>query len=120
MTEPHDTHRLADVAALAALDRSLRRRALALTLLDIERHDNHDDYPTRYQLVMRAVGIAAEVPYAVGVRIDPAEPLWPVVYIELPTGQVSWHMPQHALPFDGHSTDEKYVRIHAFAARETP
>lgn len=44
------------------------------------------------------------------------------IYIELPTGQVSWHihdnemvqfasLPEYASPWDGHSTDEKYRRL---------
>lgn len=38
----------------------------------------------------------------------------PVVYIELPTGQVSWHMPEHPRAWDGHSTSLKYRRIRQF------
>ena len=46
-----------------------------------------------------------------------------VVYIELPTGQVSWHFPDHEsylfnhlekptdTKWDGHNTDVKYQRI---------
>jgi hypothetical protein len=44
------------------------------------------------------------------------------VYIDLPTGQVSWHfhdthaylfrdLPSYAKPWDGHSTPEKYARL---------
>lgn len=46
------------------------------------------------------------------------------VYIDLPTGQVSWHyhdsqaylfdgLPAYAKPWDGHSTEEKYQRVAA-------
>jgi hypothetical protein len=55
---------------------------------------------------------------------DPAEPDWPVIYITLPTGQVSWHLspddtdlfghvPRGAAVWDGHDTAEKYRRLHA-------
>lgn len=68
-------------------------RCLADILASIEEHDT--SYVTRYQLVMHAVCRAID--------------------IELPDGaQVSWHMPQHPHEFDGHTTAEKYERIHAF------
>ncbi len=72
------------------------------------------DYERRYSLVLLAVSHANRLGYRAGFRIDPAEPEWPVAYIELPTGQVSWHMPQHPHTWDGHSTEEKYARIDAF------
>lgn len=38
-----------------------------------------------------------------------------VAYIELPgVGQVSWHLPEHSTPWDGHTTEEKYDRIRRF------
>lgn len=87
---------------------------LRQVLDDIVRHDT--DYQTRYVLVFQAVPLALQCGYAAGIRIDPAEPEWPVVYIELPTGQVSWHMPQFDPAFDGHTTDEKFARIRAYLA----
>jgi hypothetical protein len=49
------------------------------------------------------------------------------VYIDLPTGQASWHfhdsqahlfagLPPYTKPWDGHDTDEKYRRVDALAA----
>ena len=81
-----------------------------LTLLAIiEAQDQN--YDVRNLIVMQAVAtaMAAEIP--AGFRIDSNEPEWPVAYIELPTGQVSWHLPQHVKPYDGHTTEEKYERI---------
>ncbi|QKE56337.1 hypothetical protein [Bacillus phage YungSlug] len=75
---------------------------------------NDTNYVERYQLVYEAVELALELGYEAGIRIDPKEPKWPVAYIELPTGQVSWHMPEHTKPYDGHSTKEKYERIEQF------
>jgi hypothetical protein len=89
--------------------------ALARTLALIERHDL--DYPTRYRLVLEAVGHAAAAGLDVGMAYDPAvDPAYPiVVYIELPDRrQVSWHMPQHDRSWDGHTTAEKYRRIVAY------
>lgn len=57
---------------------------------------------------------------------DPDEPDWPVVYVETPEGQLSWHIHEDDLDlfngvdirrgadapaWDGHSTDEKYQRL---------
>lgn len=56
------------------------------------------------------------------------DPEWlNVVYIELPEGQVSWHiheselplfarLPRGTTPWDGHTTDEKYARIRAYVS----
>jgi hypothetical protein len=49
------------------------------------------------------------------------------VYIDLPTGQVSWHyhdssawlfagLPEYKKPWDGHDTEEKYRRVNALVA----
>lgn len=62
---------------------------------------------------------------------DPTTPEWAVVTIELPTGQASWHIApddmdlfqhvqqvtRYARSWDGHTTDEKYRRVDAFAAQ---
>lgn len=82
---------------------------LQIDLLNIQRADA--DYEKRYGLVLDAMARARRLGFETGYRIDPNEPEWPVAYIELPTGQVSWHMPQHPKPYDGHSTEEKYERI---------
>ena len=48
------------------------------------------------------------------------------VYIDLPTGQASWHyhdshaylfahLPPYTKPWDGHTTEEKYQRLAAFS-----
>lgn len=63
--------------------------------------------------------------FPASLEIDPADPDWMVCIIDLPTGQVSWHIAltdldlfQH-LPrdagrvWDGHSTELKYMRLFA-------
>lgn len=57
--------------------------------------------------------------------IEGWEPEWHgCVYIDLPTGQVSWHyhdreaqlfadLPAYTKPWDGHTTEEKYRRLAA-------
>ncbi len=71
--------------------------------------------PLRYGLILKALALAWMCDYEAGIRIDPKEPEWPVAFIGLPTGQVSWHMPQYKTPYDGHTTEEKYRRIEEFA-----
>lgn len=76
--------------------------------------NNDTNYDVRYGLVLEIMCLANKLEYKTGVRIDESEPEWPVFYIELPTGQVSWHMPQHEMAWDGHSTEEKFQRIQEF------
>jgi hypothetical protein len=82
---------------------------LKAMLVHIERHDT--DHERRYGMVLRAVAKAHTLGLVAGIRSDPQEPEWPVAFIELPTGQVSWHLPQHPNAWDGHTTEEKYKRI---------
>lgn len=74
-------------------------------------------YMARRQMLAAAIGQAHRCGFEWGFRIDLKEPEWPVLYIELPTGQCSWHMPQHSEPWDGHSTELKMKRIDAFLRR---
>ena len=68
----------------------LRKLAAGMLQLMLERIEQHDtDYPTRYGLVLQAVDWAHAAGLKTGIGLDPDEPEWPVVYIELPTGQVS-------------------------------
>lgn len=78
-------------------------------LLRIKRNDA--EYELRYGLILQAVTCAHSLGYPAGFRVDPKETDWPVAFIELPTGQVSWHMPQHVKEWDGHNTGEKFRRI---------
>lgn len=80
----------------------------------IEQHDTDDD--ARYPLVLWAVSTAADEGLQAGFRLDPREPEWPVAYITLPQGQVSWHIPAYPEEWDGHTTEEKYRRCREFAA----
>lgn len=53
---------------------------------------------------------------------DPVEPDWPVLFVNLPTGQACWHInPEdmdlfphignNSKPWDGHTADVKYQRL---------
>lgn len=116
--------------ALGVLAESLQR----IKTVDAQIADTTDSqvraqgYEERYGLVLLALATAWMCGLQVGFRLDEAEPnrfdpeppgsRWPVVYIELPTGQVSWHMPPHPRDWDGHPTDEKYRRIDAFVEQQ--
>jgi len=82
----------------------------------IVRYDEEKDYDKRNRVIYLALNRACVIGYSCGIRTDPREPEWPVAFIELPTGQVSWHLPQHVTPWDGHSTEEKYRRIDEYMA----
>jgi len=98
---------------------ALKKIAAGMLQLALENCEQHDtDYPARYGHVLQAMDWAHQAGLKTGIALDPDEPLWPVVYIELPTGQVSWHMPAHPTPYDGHSTSEKYDRIRAYLAMD--
>lgn len=74
--------------------------------------------------------LAAGYPSVLVEGADADAPDWPVLFVKLPTGQVSWHispddvglfrnvrrtmagMPD-APVWDGHTTDEKYARLDA-------
>ncbi len=53
-----------------------------------------------------------------GIRFDPEEPDWPVAFIELPTGQISYHLEPHDIAWDKHTTEEKQIRILNYVANE--
>lgn len=79
-----------------------------------EIHNNDNQYDVRYTLVFAAMNLANSVGYDVGVKFNPQEPEWPIFYIDLPTGQISWHMPEYTGDWDGHSTEEKYRRVNNY------
>jgi len=113
------------VCTMALLSvRRIRREVMAraeATLADlltrIEDADAAVNYPTRYALVIRAVGAALRLDIPAGFAYDPmVDPGYPIVaYIELPTGQVSWHMPEHPPAWDGHTNETKYQRCRDYA-----
>jgi hypothetical protein len=66
--------------------------------------------------------LAAIYPAVMVLNGDPEEPDWPVLYLTLPTGQVSWHIaprdmdlfrhvPIGGQEWDGHDVVEKYRRL---------
>lgn len=79
-----------------------------------EVEETPDNYRLRNAYVYQALGFAAAAGLPCGIDIDGTQPDWPIVYIGLPTGQVSWHVPVYPDDYDGHTTEEKYERIAAY------
>ena len=84
--------------------------------------DNQEQmYDLRNVLVKKAVVLAIDAGYKAGyVMHSPLEdlisgvwePEWSVVaIIELPTGQVSWHLDSRGLKYDGHRDCQKWGRV---------
>lgn len=81
-----------------------------------------DAYEDRNLLAILAASLLADDGCNVGWGVDDNEPDWPVLYIDLPTGQISYHIPRELyerLPnrpeysgaWDGHTDDEKRERL---------
>lgn len=96
---------------------------LAMTLVAIEAYDpsaphnaGSGDYKWRNACVYLALHEAAALGIPCGIALDPSDLAWPVAFIELPTGQISWHLPAHPTPWDGHDGATKTERITAWIA----
>lgn len=81
------TGNIADgIATVAGLDGPAPSAAHLGAILDsIAYHDT--DYDIRYGFVLDAVALAHKLGYAAGFRLDPTEPEWPVVVIQLPIAE---------------------------------
>ena len=91
-----------------------------------------DAYYDRNQAAMLAARLAWMVGYFVGWKPNEDDPDWPILFIDLPAGQVSWHIPRSEVgaicfdifhdglvplynrPWDGHTVEEKRRRISAY------
>jgi|WetSurMetagenome_2_1015567.scaffolds.fasta_scaffold1592545_1 hypothetical protein len=90
------------------------KQKLSQCLKSIEENDTN--YDIRYNLVIRAFYLANKLGYKTGIRVDASELDWPIYVIELPNDkQISWHMPSHKIPYDGHTTEEKYERCREYS-----
>lgn len=91
------------------------------TLTAIAVEDAVRGYPRRFPLVLHALDLASALHLRCGLGWDdkPTAVVGyrAVAYIELPTGQVSWHMPEFPAEWDGHSDEVKEERSRAY--RET-
>jgi hypothetical protein len=87
---------------------------LAVILSAVRQADEAKDYELRNKGIVTAMALCIQMGIPAGIRLDPSEPEWPVVYMQLPTGQVSYHIPQFDTAWDNHTTEEKNERIETF------
>lgn len=80
-------------------------------------------YAERNAVVLAFATMVSLKGWTVGRVTDPNEPDWPVLLIDTPNGQLSWHfkagdlpdlMPDYPGEWDGHDTPEKYRRLAEF------
>jgi hypothetical protein len=81
----------------------------------------HVVYAERNAAALAFANAAALLGWPIGYGGD--DPEWPVLFVETPHGQVSWHLKADELPtgfppygreWDGHDTTEKNRRLHRF------
>jgi len=112
------THQLLPTDARDRLARTLA--AIAATDPSRDGHTGPDTpaiaaaYARRNTLIWSALAQAHAAGVPAGVGYDPTDPRPIVVFLELPGGQVSWHLPAHQAGWDGHSTTTKYSRVTAY------
>jgi hypothetical protein len=118
------------------------RAALEHALLFIELHDpssketfnplfeatEQEYYDFRNDMVMNAVMFARNIGYKAGYQVhqpitDMIEKNWDyrwgvIAFIELPTGQISWHLESPDIIYDGHGYQEKHERIQNYLKGE--
>ena len=84
-------------------------------------------YGERNLIAQAFAAVMEELGWHVAWGVDPAEPDWPVLYVQTTHGQVSWHIPKaeriyepshlcgHGpMVWDGHTPDEKAARLADF------
>ena len=81
----------------------------------------------RNQAVQAMAKMALRLGMKAGLRRDPNTPGWPVLMIDLPEGQVGYHLPEDEVAgdwpdydkeWDGHSLAEKRERVARFLTGE--
>ena len=86
----------------------------------------NEAYYDRNQAALAFAKLAKEKGWNVGIGVDPDEPDWPVLYVDTPEGQVSWHLPKEEVisdwpkyekEWDGHSVQQKRTRMSALIRR---
>ena len=109
-------------ALIAAAQEDAKAEVVALKQ-NIEQMRNDSSKNKAYREVNElASALASLFPSWVGV--DPSEPDWPVLYVQLPTGQVSWHIgkddadliegiAREGSAWEGHTREDRSARLQA-------
>lgn len=76
----------------------------------VEIFENYTKYDYREKLVLKALSLAKDLGITSGFRHDDEQVHYPVVVIQLPFGEVSFHMPPVSIPFDGSKQEDQKLR----------
>jgi hypothetical protein len=81
-------------------------------------YSSESRYRARNGAIEAAIGVAGMLGLKAGYGVNGCADCgagnldYPLIgYIELPTGQVSWHLPEFDGEWDGHTSEQKYDRI---------
>ena len=93
---------------------------LDISLRNITYYEANKQYVERNACILKAMSQAMLMDYQTWFNIDPEEGIdWPVAYILLPTGQVSWHLNNtDRQKWDGHDVQTKYDRVNTYVTGE--
>lgn len=93
------------------------RQSIGETLIGAWEAERGGDYTTRLVAILTTATLAAACGFDVGFSADEKKPAFPcVIHIDLPPmGNITFHLPQPADPWDGHTTKMKWQRVVAFA-----
>ena len=90
---------------------------------EMESSTLQDAYFDRNQVVMALALLCRAYRLPVGIQIPGGDSDWPILFIDLPQGQVSWHLPANEITtefplysgeWDGHTLEQKRERLAAF------
>lgn len=120
-TETVETLQLKYAIRGEILEAAIEQRDAALANVEAMRNDSSKNKAYR-EVAEMAAALAHLFPS--WVLVDPQEPDWPVLYAQLPSGQVSWHfshddldlitdIPRGGTPWDGHTREERSARLAA-------
>ncbi|TMR11043.1 helix-turn-helix transcriptional regulator [Nonomuraea turkmeniaca] len=115
------------------IDCSLFNAVAILRWVAVNQEVTMTDQPNPYRERAYLVAHLAAQYFSAIAYNDPNEPEWPVIYIETPAGQLSWHLSpddldlfEHvirvtpeSITWDGHSTEEKYQRLAKLTSEAT-
>lgn len=123
MTDPHLAPYIGGPTTTntKVMGQSVNETTLQINAAEMKAAKANVDKDGAYEERNRLVALLARL-FPSGVAPDVTSPDWYIVYIDLPMGQASWHIPNaeiglfEGIPlyqgkWDNHTTDEKYKRI---------
>lgn len=93
-------------------------------ITEVDQFKSTDPYYDRNQLVIAFMLLCNKLGYNVGIKEYDSE--WPIIFIDLPTGQISYHVPkefvdefsieipEYNYEWDGHTLEEKRLNLYTF------